>query len=578
VAAHGPHRPTGTRPEWWRRCHSLLPGPLRWACAPFRLSLVARFTLLSVAVTAAIAAAAAWAMGRQVEAYVVVEAAREAGVPFPQTASEQAALLTPPLVEHVREMQRFIVVSVVGGFGVLYLTLFAVVRGAALQLARQNQALREMVDRDPLTGILNHRALLTRLQEEIARATRTRQPLAVVLFDVDRFKLLNDTHGHPVGDRALRDVAGLLAQAARVTDVVGRYGGDEFLALLPGSNADGARQFATRVLAALAGHHFCAVENETARQGASAAFGGGAPSADAAPAVGGAASGQDTIPLTASAGAAIYPLDSALPLELIALADRALYDGKHLGGNQVVIVNQALRDSLAQQDTSFGVLDGLVTAVDAKDRYTRAHSEHVAALAVGLADALGLPEAARDALHNAGLLHDVGKIGIPDHILRKPGRLSDEERRIVQQHVTLSEMIIQGVPRVDDVLAAVVHHHERWDGGGYPRGLAGEHIPLLGRVLAIADAYSAMTLDRPYRKGMAPDVALAELARAAGTQLDPALLPVFIGWAQRQPGRAAAPPVRGADARAAGPDLEADVPAAPLAPAPAVAEPVAVAA
>ena len=163
-----------------------------------------------------------------------------------------------------------------------------------------------------------------------------------------------------------------------------------------------------------------------------------------------------------------------------------------------------------------------------------ANSEHVASLAAGLAEELGLPAATRDPLRTAGLLHDVGKIGIPDRILRKPGRLTDEERRIVQQHVTLSEMIIQGIPRVEDVLDAVIHHHERWDGGGYSRGLAGERIPLLGRILAIADAYSAMTLDRPYRKGLSVAEALAELERGSGAQFDASLVAPFVAWARRQ--------------------------------------------
>jgi putative nucleotidyltransferase with HDIG domain len=157
------------------------------------------------------------------------------------------------------------------------------------------------------------------------------------------------------------------------------------------------------------------------------------------------------------------------------------------------------------------------------------HSQHVATLAGWLAERLDLSLVEREALRAAGLLHDVGKIGVPDRILRKPARLTDDERHVIQQHVTLSEMIIQGIPHLDLVLAAVVHHHERWDGGGYPRGLGGERIPRLGRILAVADAFSAMTLDRPYRKGLNPEVALAEMERAAGTQLDPALVPQFVG-------------------------------------------------
>ena len=546
--AAAPDRRRFAAGEARRACERLVPAGVRWLCRPLRLSLVGRFTALSVGVTVLIAAAAAWAMGLQVERYVLSEAAHQAGVAFPSSAAGRAALLTPALVAHIVEMQHFILTSVLGGFAVLYAALFLLVRGAAAQLGRQNEALRAMVDRDALTGILNHRALLRRLEQELARATRTKQPVAVVLLDLDRFKLLNDTHGHPVGDRALLLLAGVLERQARalyMVDAVGRYGGDEFMAILPGADARGAQRFAARVLTAVTDAHFSAAADGSLMENRPS----GAPSdavprathGHAPPAAGGADEevpcDGEAIPLSVSAGVAVYPYDSALPLELVALADRALYDAKHVGGGLAVVVNQALRDSLAQKDTTFGVLDGLVTAVDAKDRYTRAHSEHVAALAVALGGRIGVSAGAQDALRTAGLLHDVGKIGIPDRILRKPGGLTDEERRIIQQHVTLSEMIIQGVPRLDEVLAAVMHHHERWDGGGYPRGLAGERIPLLGRIMAVADAFSAMTLDRPYRKGMDPEAALGELARAAGTQLDPALVPAFVA-AVRESGAA----------------------------------------
>lgn len=146
-----------------------------------------------------------------------------------------------------------------------------------------------------------------------------------------------------------------------------------------------------------------------------------------------------------------------------------------------------------------------------------------------LGNVLGLSEEPLRALRIAGLLHDVGKIGVPDGILKKPGPLTDEERTMMQEHVALSKLIVQGVPNLQDVADAVHAHHERWDGNGYPRGLKGEDIPLLGRILVVADAYSAMILDRPYRKALSHEEAVAELRKHASTQFDPALVEPFIG-------------------------------------------------
>jgi putative nucleotidyltransferase with HDIG domain len=177
--------------------------------------------------------------------------------------------------------------------------------------------------------------------------------------------------------------------------------------------------------------------------------------------------------------------------------------------------------------TGFGVVEGLVLAVDAKDHYTVEHSAVVASAAVLLGEALGLPERDLAILRTAGLLHDVGKISIPDRVLRKPARLNKEEWQVMRQHVEFGELIIRGVPSLGEILEPVMHHHERWDGGGYPRGLAGEAVPLLGRIMIIADAFSAMTLDRPYRRGLSTHEALAQLRAGAGTQFDPTLAPLF---------------------------------------------------
>jgi putative nucleotidyltransferase with HDIG domain len=174
------------------------------------------------------------------------------------------------------------------------------------------------------------------------------------------------------------------------------------------------------------------------------------------------------------------------------------------------------------------VLDGLVTTVDNKDHYTRRHSDNVTEYALALAAKMDLSVDTLRSVRVAALLHDVGKLGVPDHILRKPADLTEAEFETIKNHVTFGELIIQGIPNQEEVLSAVGSHHERWDGTGYPRGLKGADIPLLGRILAVTDAYSAMTTDRPYRKALTPEKAQAELRAVSGSQLDPALVKVFL--------------------------------------------------
>jgi diguanylate cyclase (GGDEF)-like protein len=363
----------------------------------------------------------------------------------------------------------------------------------AMERARLNTALREQAETDGLTGLLNHRAILETLDRELSLARRRNGSVAVLLADLDDFKLFNDTHGHLVGDRVLRDVAALLRTCVRDVDAVGRYGGDEFLLVLPDADAAGAARVAERILAR------AAVRTVPV--------------------------GELRLPLRLSVGPALYPQDGDSRQHLIDRADAAMYAAKGAGGGKVGIPSH---DTTSLQLTAFGSLTGLVEAVDRKDRYTKEHSERVALLANALGDALGLTAAEREALDIAAQLHDVGKIAVPDAVLRKPGRLSPAEIAALRQHVTYGELLLQGVPHAPVVRAAVATHHERWDGGGYPRGLSGNAIPRLGRVLALADAWAAMTADRPYRKGLTAPRAAAELRAGAGAQFDPALVLPFL--------------------------------------------------
>ncbi len=373
----------------------------------------------------------------------------------------------------------------------------------AIENAQLYTEARRLASVDPLTGLTNHRRLYECLDEEIAIAARKARPLAIIMIDLDNFKYFNETYGHPVGDQALRIVADVLRAEVRPTDILGRFGGDEFMAILPGTDAVAATAFMTRIQTRLKTH--------------SPLFGETSPT-----------------PLFLSAGIAVFPHDALTRSDLFMLADSALYTSKRSGRATVVTAGIHPQSAALLAHTSFGVVEGLVLAVDAKDSYTAAHSNVVAEVAELLAVLLNLPEHEQVILRTAGLLHDVGKISIPDRILRKPAPLTPEEWAIMRRHVEFSELIIRGVPGLQDILDPIRHHHERWDGKGYPLGLVGEEVPLLGRIMVIADAYSAMTLDRPYRPGMTVEEALNEIAFGAGIQFDPYLATVLCTPAVRQ--------------------------------------------
>jgi HD-GYP domain-containing protein (c-di-GMP phosphodiesterase class II) len=234
---------------------------------------------------------------------------------------------------------------------------------------------------------------------------------------------------------------------------------------------------------------------------------------------------SEPLPVSVSIGIATFPEHGGSVTELLSSAAVALAAAKAGGGDALRVVS-ATED--AAESRGFDVLQGLVIAIDTKDRYTKRHSEDVARYALFLGERVGLDENQLDTLRTAGLLHDVGKIGIPDALLRRPGRLTAEEMDVFKQHVALGDVIVRDVANVDLVRAGVRHHHERWDGKGYLDGLVGEEIPLLARILAVADAFSAMTTTRPYRKALAVDEALKRLGDAAGTQLEEALVAAFI--------------------------------------------------
>ncbi len=355
----------------------------------------------------------------------------------------------------------------------------------------------DRADRDPLTGLLNHRAFHKRLEAEAALAAETGQPLAIAVMDLNNFKFFNDGYGHAVGDDVLRSIAYTLESACQPGNILARFGGDEFALLMPGLGAEAAVKRADTLLHALKGIGFRP------------------PGADV------------LIPLTLSLGLAVFPDDGPTRLDALAAADLRLVRVK-TGGTGRGELTERLRERLTCSPADFSMLNALVTAVDTKDRYTRRHSEDVMSFALGIAEELRLDEDMQQTVLLAGLLHDVGKVGVPDAVLRKPGTLTAEEFEAVKQHPAMGAMIVGAVTGFEATLPTIRHHHERWDGGGYPDGISEETIPLLARIMAVADAFSAMTTDRPYRKGMAEAQALAILEGGAGIQWDPACVRAFV--------------------------------------------------
>ena len=400
------------------------------------------------------------------------------------------------LLASLDEARRDVMLVTLAAAVILAGMLFVVFRASQVRLSRQHAQLLEATRRDALTGMLNHGSVVATLAEELETARASHGSIAVALIDVDNFRLFNDTHGHDAGDVVLLQVAELLrGESAVERSHVARYGPDEFLLVLIGASAEEARAAADRVRERL--------ESIGVRFGDS-----------------------EELPISVSVGIAAFPRHAAAATELLSAATVALTEAKSSGGDGVAV----FQDEEEQRTVrgSFDVLQGLVIAVDTKDRYTKRHSEDVARYATFLAGRLGLDHDLQHTIQLAGLLHDIGKIGIPDVILRKPSKLTAEEYGMFQQHVVLGDAIVRDVPNVELVRAGIRHHHERWDGDGYLDGLEGEAIPLIGRILAVADAFSAMTTTRPYRKALPLTEALKRLGDAAGTQLQEDLVTAFI--------------------------------------------------
>ena len=400
-----------------------------------------------------------------------------------------------PILAQLDGVRREIVLLTLTAALIVAVLLTIIFRATQARLTRQTRELLETTRRDPLTGLLNHGALVATVVDRIETARITKAVIGLAIVDIDNFRALNDTHGHEVGDDALLQVASSLEAVRRPGWVIGRYGPDEFLAIVGAADAAELEADIDRLRAELG-------ELEMIVEGA------------------------ERLPITISAGLASYPIHGDAVTSLLSAAATAVGTARSSGGNAVRVAETDQETAIGA--ATFDVFQGLVLAINTKDRYTKRHSEDVARYAVFLARQLGLDDAFIETLRVAGLLHDVGKIGIPDTVLRKPGRLTSDEFGVLKQHVALGDAIVRDLPDIDVVRAGIRHHHERWDGKGYLDGLDGTTIPLVARILAIGDTFSAMTTSRPYRKSLGVAEAMRRLGDAAGSQLEERLVKAFI--------------------------------------------------
>jgi len=388
-------------------------------------------------------------------------------------------------------LDRFVIAV---GTLVVTVGLVCVLRG---QIERLIGTLSDAARTDALTGLRNRRAFQETLEIELERSRRSGQPVAVLVADLDRFKAVNDRLRHHGGDAALRRVATLLAESKRLIDTVARIGGEEFALIAPECDARHAYALAERMRTRLREAFL-----------------------------------STPVPLTLSVGVASYPDHGASPESLLRAADEALYAAKRLGRDRAVIFSDELADTLSLLEggasaSRLGMLLTLAEVLDVRDPGTLRHSQRVGQYAELAARELGLASEQVEQVRLAGILHDIGKIGIPNTILDKPGPLTTEEWEEIRRHPEIGARLVGGA-ELEDIRAWILAHHEQPDGNGYPAGLRAGAIPLEASILAVADAYEAMTADRRYRPAIGHASAQAELERCSGTQFDERVVAAFL--------------------------------------------------
>jgi diguanylate cyclase (GGDEF)-like protein/putative nucleotidyltransferase with HDIG domain len=371
---------------------------------------------------------------------------------------------------------------------------------------------------DALTGTGSRRHLEDELQAECARAKRYKRPFSVAIIDLDNFKTINDVLGHATGDDVLRKLAECMKSQKRTTDVLTRYGGDEFVIIMPETKAKDAVTLLERIRDKI--KQLNLVEN---------------------------------LPMTISCGVSqSFPDDTDSSRPIMRRADLALYEAKSSGRNCVKVWDKTMSKVLSDKDIETKKIKklqrriaglseqaekvfiqsiwGLVQALEAKDPYTKTHSENVMHYAVGIAETMKIAPEQIDAIRRAAMIHDIGKIGIPDSILSKPAKLTPHERSIIEQHPLIAVRILEKMTFLEQEIAIVRHHHEKWNGQGYPDGISNTSIPIGARIMAAADTFDAVTSNRSYHNARSLAEAIEILVDSSGYDFDPEVVKGMVSW------------------------------------------------
>jgi diguanylate cyclase (GGDEF)-like protein/putative nucleotidyltransferase with HDIG domain len=375
--------------------------------------------------------------------------------------------------------------------------LAAELAAARTRIHELEAKLVRVASRDRICGdLLTLSAFRAQLEFEVQRAQRYGRPLSAALIDVDGFRQFNLRNGYGAGDELLRAVGAAIVGGTRTSDLASRIGADEFAVLFLETDPNGAAEALGRILVSLESLECAGLRGHSA-----------------------------------SAGIAVLE-PGQTPEKLLAAAGTALEAARAAGGGRTVVFATAAEHSVdaAMADAHGDVIAALASALEERDRYTSDHSESVVDLAAKIGEILALDSAQVARVRTAALLHDIGKVGVPDDILHKQGPLDDREWEIMRQHPVIGERILRAFPGMGAVARAVRHEHERWDGNGYPDGLAGEEIPIEARIILACDAYHAMVSDRPYRKAMSDSDAMRELTDNAGSQFDPQVVEALVGY------------------------------------------------
>ncbi|QEK11245.1 diguanylate cyclase [Crassaminicella thermophila] len=360
----------------------------------------------------------------------------------------------------------------------------------------------QLANMDELTGVYNHRFFQEALSEKIEVSKNKKTSVALLFIDIDYFKYYNDLYGHQAGDKVLEKIGDILKNLIRKEDIVARYGGEEFAIILPNTKEEQALNIAEKIRSTIEKIEFEGEENLPNKK------------------------------LTVSVGVSDFPNKAKSKEELIKASDDALYRAKFFNKNRVETYHSVLeelkKDIQQEHIDLISSVKTLISVINAKDRYTYGHTERVVIYCKMLADRLGLREEDKKILRYGAYLHDIGKIEIGKDILNKKMPLTDEEWKLLKKHPENGAEIIRAVDSLKDVIPLIFYHHERYDGNGYPKGLKGEEIPYLARILTVADSFDAMTSNRPYQSRKSFEDAIEELRRCSKSQFDPKIVDVFI--------------------------------------------------